>query len=35
MTLPTWAALPAPLRRLARWVTLVQVVGYTTAPAQV
>lgn len=35
MTTPTWAELPAPFRRLARWVTVVQVVGYTTALALV
>ena len=33
MTLPTWAEIPAPLRRLARWVTVVQLVGYTTSLA--
>ena len=33
MTLPTWADLPVPFRRLARWVTLVQIVGYTTSLA--
>ena len=32
-TMPTWAELPAPLRRLARWVTLVQLAGYTTSLA--
>ncbi len=31
MTIPTWAGIPAPLRRLARWVPIVQLVGYTTA----
>ena len=30
MTL-TWRGVPAPLRTLARWVTIVQVVGYTTS----
>lgn len=33
MTMPTWAELPVPFRRLARWVTLVQLVGYTTSLA--
>lgn len=33
MTVPTWSQLPSPIRRLARWVTLVQLVGYTTALA--
>jgi hypothetical protein len=28
---PTWAGLPGPLRALARWLTIVQVVGYTTS----
>jgi hypothetical protein len=27
----TWRSVPAPLRTLARWVTIVQVVGYTTS----
>jgi len=27
----TWRGVPAPLRTLARWVTIVQVVGYTTS----
>ena len=27
----TWSALPRPLRVLARWLTIVQVVGYTTS----
>jgi hypothetical protein len=27
----TWTALPGPLRALGRWLTLVQVVGYTTS----
>lgn len=27
----TWRDLPSPLRTLGRWVTIVQVVGYTTA----
>ena len=27
----TWRTVPAPLRTLARWVTIVQVVGYTTS----
>jgi len=27
----TWRELPAPLRTLARWVAIVQVVGYTTS----
>ena len=27
----TWRGIPAPLRTLARWVTIVQVVGYTTS----
>ena len=31
MIVPAWRDLPAPLRALARWLTLVQVVGYTTA----
>lgn len=31
--MPTWAGIPVPLRRLARWVTLVQLVGYTTSLA--
>jgi hypothetical protein len=31
MTTPTWAEIPSPFRRLARWVTLVQLVGYTTS----
>lgn len=35
MTIPAWAELPAPFRRLARWATVVQVVGYTTALALV
>ena len=26
-----WRSVPAPLRTLARWVTIVQVVGYTTS----
>ncbi len=26
-----WRTLPAPLRTLARWVTIVQLVGYTTS----
>lgn len=35
MTMPTWAVVPAPIRRLVRWVTWVQMVGYTTALALV
>ena len=31
MTTPGWAEVAAPFRRLARWVTVVQLVGYTTA----
>lgn len=31
MTLPTWDQMPAPVRQLARWITIVQIVGYTTA----
>ena len=27
----TWRAAPAPLRALARWITIVQIVGYTTS----
>ena len=27
----TWRTVPAPLRALARWVTIVQLVGYTTS----
>ena len=27
----TWQAAPAPLRALARWITIVQLVGYTTS----
>ena len=27
----TWRSMPAPLRTLARWVTIVQLVGYTTS----
>lgn len=27
----TWRSAPAPLRALARWITLVQLVGYTTS----
>jgi hypothetical protein len=27
----TWAALPRPVRTLARWITIVQLVGYTTS----
>lgn len=27
----SWRAVPAPLRALARWLTIVQVVGYTTS----
>jgi hypothetical protein len=27
----TWRSVPAPLRTLARWVTIVQLVGYTTS----
>lgn len=27
----TWGALPAPFRTLGRWLTIVQVVGYTTS----
>jgi len=27
----SWRTVPAPLRTLARWVTIVQVVGYTTS----
>jgi len=27
----TWWAAPAPLRTLARWITIVQIVGYTTS----
>jgi hypothetical protein len=27
----TWRSAPAPLRALARWVTIVQLVGYTTS----
>src|SRR2546428_2320834 len=27
----TWRSMPAPLRALARWVTIVQLVGYTTS----
>ena len=27
----TWRAAPAPLRALARWITIVQLVGYTTS----
>jgi len=27
----TWRQVPAPLRTLARWVTIVQLVGYTTS----
>jgi hypothetical protein len=27
----TWRGVPAPLRTLARWVTIVQLVGYTTS----
>ncbi|MGH7539143.1 MAG: hypothetical protein ACREMF_10945 [Gemmatimonadales bacterium] len=27
----TWGALPPPLRTLGRWITIVQVVGYTTS----
>ena len=27
----TWRSVPAPLRTLARWVAIVQVVGYTTS----
>lgn len=33
MTMPTWSEVPAPVRRLARWVALVQLVGYTTSLA--
>lgn len=29
--MPTWTDLPVPFRRLARWGTLVQLVGYTTS----
>lgn len=29
----TWTRVPAPLRTLARWLTIVQVVGYTTSLA--
>jgi hypothetical protein len=28
---PTWATMPPPVRTLARWLTVVQVVGYTVA----
>lgn len=28
---PSWQTVPAPLRLLARWVTIVQLVGYTTS----
>ena len=27
----SWRTLPAPLRTLARWVTVIQIVGYTTS----
>jgi hypothetical protein len=27
----SWAKVPAPLRSLARWITIVQLVGYTTS----
>ena len=30
-TFPTWRTLPPALRGLGRWLTLVQIVGYTTA----
>jgi hypothetical protein len=33
MKMITWAEVPAPFRRLARWVTVVQLVGYTTSLA--
>jgi len=33
MTMQTWAEVPVPFRRLTRWVTLVQLVGYTTSLA--
>ena len=35
MRIPAWSELPAPFRRLARWATIVQAVGYTTALALV
>lgn len=28
---PTWRTLPAAIRTLARWITIVQLVGYTTS----
>lgn len=28
---PSWSELPRPLRALARWLTIVQMVGYTTS----
>jgi len=28
---PSWRVVPAPLRTLARWITIVQLVGYTTS----
>jgi len=31
MTVPTWRSLPPAFRTLGRWVTLVQLVGYTTS----
>jgi hypothetical protein len=27
----SWSSVPAPIRTLARWITIVQVVGYTTS----
>jgi hypothetical protein len=27
----SWSAIPAPLRTVARWITIVQLVGYTTS----
>lgn len=33
MRIPTWAEIPVPFRRLARWVTLVQLAGYSTSLA--
>lgn len=35
MTVPTWRTLPRELRTLARWLTLVQMVGYAVALVQV
>lgn len=31
----TWARIPAPIQTVARWVTIVQLVGYTTSLAYV